>query len=64
MDDIFHLYAAESIQDPNTGELLEIIPKSEEPKCKVVVVNVFDKVSRGQIIGDFDVSVGDLAEKK
>ena len=64
VDDIFHLYAAESIQDPNTGELLEIIPKSEEPKGKVVVVNVFDKVSRGQIIGDFDVSVDDLAEEK
>ena len=64
VDDIFHLYAAESIQDPNTGDLLEIIPKSEEPKGKVVVVNVYDKVSRGQIIGDFDVSVGDLAEKK
>jgi len=64
VDDIFHLYAAESIQDPNTGDLLEIIPKSEEPKGKVVVVNVYDKVSRGQIIGDFDVSVGDLAEEK
>lgn len=63
-DDIFYLYAAESIQDPNTGELLEIIPKSEEPKGKVVVVNVFDKVSRGQMIGDFEVSVGDLAEEK
>lgn len=63
-DDIFYLYAAESIQDPNTGDLLEIIPKSEEPKGKVVVVSVFDKVSRGQIIGDFDVSVGDLAELK
>jgi len=64
VDDIFHLYAAESIQDPNTGELLEIIPKSEEPKGKVVVVNVFDKVSRGQMIGEFEVSVGDLAEEK
>lgn len=63
-DDIFYLYAAESVQDPNTGELLEIIPKSEEPKGKVLVVNVYDKVSRGQIIGDFDVSVGDLAELK
>jgi hypothetical protein len=63
-DEIFYLYAAESVQDPNTGELLEIIPKSEEPKGKVVVVNAYDKVSRGQIIGDFEVSVGDLAKRK
>lgn|GEM_PF-438979 len=64
VDDIFYLYPAESVQDPNTGELLEIIPRSDEPKGKVIILDVFNKLSRAQIIGNYPVNTGDLAIAK
>ena len=60
-DDIFYMYSAESFTDPNTGELIEIIPKTEEPKGKVIVLSVFENLCRAQTIGNFMANEGDLA---
>ncbi|MBS3787591.1 hypothetical protein KGY79_05270, partial [Candidatus Bipolaricaulota bacterium] len=64
IDDIFDLYLAESVKDPDTGELIEVIPKTEEPKGKVVILDVHEKVCEGQLIGSFEAKVGDLAIPK
>lgn len=63
-DDIFYLFSAESVKDPDTGELIEIIPKTEEPKGKVVIINIYENVCRGQLIGNFEAEEGDLAIQK
>lgn len=61
VDDIFYLYSAQSVRDPNTNQLIEIIPKTEQPKGRVIVTDIYEKASRAQMIGSFTVEVGDLA---
>ncbi|MFW6049185.1 MAG: CARDB domain-containing protein [Candidatus Bipolaricaulota bacterium] len=60
-DDIFLIYPATQVNDPNTGAIIEIIASTDEPSGKVIVTGVYDKISRGEIIGNFSVQVGDLA---
>ncbi len=60
-DDIFSIYPASQVNDPDTGELLEIIPSTDEPIGKVILTGIYDRISRAQIIGNFSVQVGDLA---
>lgn len=61
IDDIFHIYSAEAVTDPDSGELVEVIPETEDPKGKIVILKVFDMVCRGKIMGSFEVNVGDMA---
>lgn len=63
-DDIFYIYPASEVRDPSTGNLIEIIPKTDEPSGKIIILNVYDKISRAQRIGSFNVNVGDLAIMK
>lgn len=64
IDDIFYLFTAKTVTDPNTGEIIEIIPQQDSPKGKVIITKVYNKVCKGQLISDFNVEVGDLAIKK
>jgi len=57
--DIFYVFPAESVKD--TGEFIEPIPDSVEPKGRVVVVDVFEETCETQLIGSFSPSSGDLA---
>ncbi len=60
-DDIFYIYPASEVIDPSTGNVIEIIPKTDQPSGKIIILNVYDKISRAQLIGSFNINVGDLA---
>ncbi len=61
VDEVFSLYAAKTVSDPDTGELIEVIPKTEDPKGKIVIIDVYDKACRAQLLGSFEAEEGDLA---
>jgi len=63
--DIFEVYDAVEIHDPNTGELLDVVPATDTPKGEIVVSRVEDHVSLANKIGpDFQVNIGDLVIRK
>lgn len=63
-DQLFLIFPAKTVTNPSTGELIEIIPQQDQPKGKVIIINVFDKLARAQKIGQFEINVDDLAIKK
>jgi len=63
--DIFEVYDAVVIHDPNTGELIEVIPATDTPKGEIIVSRVENRVSLASKVGsDFQVNIGDLVTRK
>ena len=63
--DVFEVYDAVEIHDPSTGELIEVIPATEEPKGEIIVSRVEERVSLANKIGpDFPIEIGDLVIRK
>jgi len=63
--DIFEVYDAVVIHDPNTGELIEVIPATDAPKGEIIVSRVENRVSLASKAGsDFQVNIGDLVTRK
>lgn len=63
-NDLFSVYTAKQVIDPNSGELIEVIPLEDQPKGTIIVTQVFDSVSRAQKIGSFNIQQGDLVVRK
>lgn len=63
-NDLFSVYTAKQVIDPNSGELIEVIPLEDQPKGTIIVTQVFDSVSRAQKIGTFNIQQGDLVVRK
>lgn len=64
VDDIFLVYTAKQIVDPNTGQLIELVPLEDQPKGKIIVTNVYQNAARAQKIGQFAINLNDLAIRK
>jgi len=63
--DVFEVYDAVEVHDPNTGKLLEVVPATDTPKGEIVVSRVEEHVSFTNKIGpDFQVNIGDLVIRK
>lgn len=63
--DVFEVYDAVEVHDPSTGELIEVIPATEEPKGEIIVSRVEERVSLANKIGpDFPIEIGDLVIRK
>jgi hypothetical protein len=63
--DVFEVYDAVEVHDPNTGELIEVVPATDTPKGEIVVSRVEERVSLASKIGpDFPINIGDLVIRK
>lgn len=63
-DDIFEVFEAKEIVDPNTGELIEVIPATGVPKGEIIITRVEDKVSLARRLEEFSINIGDLVVQK
>nr|NIT75313.1 hypothetical protein [Thermoplasmata archaeon]NIY01684.1 hypothetical protein [Thermoplasmata archaeon] len=63
--DVFEVFDAVEVLDPDTGELIEVIKATEVPKGEIIVGRVEERVSVADKIGqDFQVDIGDLVIRK
>ncbi len=64
VDDIFLVYTAKQLVDPNTGQLIELVPLEDQPKGKIIVTDVYQNAARAQKIGQFVINPNDLVIRK
>ncbi len=63
--DVFEVFDAIEVRDPDTDELIQVIPASDQPKGEIIVARVERLVSLATKIGQaFEVAVGDIAIQK